>query len=584
MDDPSYTAAAYGRACESCARAKCKCLVTEAGGSCARCLRLNRECKPASRTRKMNPARRSAAAKTAQLERRLDELTTLLQANTQPKPIPTPEATLSDSGFSSGSQSHASGSDRGRPVAVVGGVDSHPTCSVADEAILSDFRSHRLPYLPFIHIPCAAYAAEIKLEFPLLWHCMVTLHCKDTVQRAALHIEFKTMAARALLVDCQRNFDLLQSLLVYLGWIGYECQPRKISLGPYMQMLTGLVLDMGLNRPPPQNSDIPSAQFIRTGSGSCRPWVSLVRTMAERRAVLGCFLVCSNLAQTLGRTDSIRWTPHMQECLDVLNEKKEVPGDALLVRLVRAQLVVDKVVKDLGHEGDRINERGSGRAPVSFYIRGLHTQLDDVRNWLPPEILHKNVLLLHLYHAETTIYETAMAKSTSTDELDLTRLDYLYACLDAIRKRFDLLLSFTPAEFATLPSTVLFPTAHSLVALLRLSTFEYPGWDLVVVRQTADLLSLTQQIADKFSQVAGAIGIKNPADGNMTDCFTLAAKIMLGLWAGWASKLPELPTQTDAVPPIPEYDQSLVDAWLATQDLSWLSQYPSFGFAANAQF
>ncbi|KAL4963000.1 transcription factor domain-containing protein [Aspergillus stella-maris] len=581
MDDSGYSAAAYGRACASCAQAKCKCLITEAGGSCARCRRLNRQCQPAPRTRKINPARRSVAAKTAQLEKRLDELTSLLQETRQPNPIPSPDTSLSDSGVSSGSQAHA---PRSNPPPPVAGIDSHMASSAEDEEILSDFRTNRLPYLPFMYIPVATYAAGIKSESPFLWHCMKTLHCKNTVRRSELHTEFKQMAAQAMLVECQRSFDLLQALMIYLAWMGFECQPRKISLGPYMQMIVGLVMDMGLNRPPPQNQDIPGSQFIRTGSGHCRAWVSLVRSMDERRAVVGCFLLCSNLAHTLGRTDSIRWTPHMTQCLDILDEEKETPSDAVLVQLVRTQLVTDKVIRELGHEGDRIDERDRCRAPLSFYMQGLYSELDGVRHWVPAESFHQKLILLQLYHAETTIYEMAMVKGPSTDELDLTRLDHLYSCLDAIRKRFDVLLSFTPAEFSHFPSATLFGTAHGLVTLLRLSTFEYPGWDLVAVRQTADLLSLTQQVADKFLQVAGAVGIENPPDSDFSDCYTTGARILTGLRAGWAPRLPELPTQTDNVPAVPEFDADLIDAWLNSQDLSWFQQYHPFGNAPGMQF
>lgn len=195
-----------------------------------------------------------------------------------------------------------------------------------------------------------------------------------------------------------------------------------------------------------------------------------------------------------------------------------------------------------------------------------------------------DILPLHWYHAETTIYETAMAKSAATDEIDFTRLDHLYACLNAVQKRFDVLLSFPASEFAYIPSTILFPTAHSLISLLRLSTFEYPGWDPVMVRRTADLLSLTQQVADKFLRAAEAVGIQNPPNSEIADCFTTASRILLGLRAGWASRLPELPNiettgpPAEKVPPLPDINQELIDTWLSSQDLTLLSE-PSFGGA-----
>lgn len=175
--------------------------------------------------------RRSVAAKTAQLERRLDELTTLLssqavQSNTASNPTPAaPDAPLSDSGFSSASQApgcsppciqaYAGDVPQLGPAHPVAGDNSYAT---DDQQILDEFCANRLPYLPFIYIPPLTPVEKIKRESPFLWRSMVTLHCKDTVRRMALHTEFKTAAANALLVECHRSFDLLQSLLVYLAW------------------------------------------------------------------------------------------------------------------------------------------------------------------------------------------------------------------------------------------------------------------------------------------------------------------------------------------------------------------------------
>ncbi|KAJ0414484.1 hypothetical protein BJY00DRAFT_24656 [Aspergillus carlsbadensis] len=582
MENQGWATAAYGRACAGCTQAKCKCLVTEQGDSCARCRRLNRECRPATRTRKVNPHRRSAAAKTAQLERRLDELASLLQGTARaPGVAATPGPTPSDSGLSSESRaSNPSQQSTTQPSSSgTSRVDSR-SVAAADRAaeedeILAAFRT-RLRYFPFIHIEPSACATDIKADSPFLWRCMVALHCKDVSRRDALHTELKEVLAKALLADCKRSFDLLQSVLVYLSWIGFEAQPRKVSLGPYMQMATSLVFDIGLNRPPPQYADNTGSQFIKVGSGPCRPWVSLSRTMDERRAVLGCFVICSTISQTLSRTDYLRWTPHMTECLEFLAQKKATPDDAVLVQIVRAQRVVDKVIKGLGNGFDGVEDGYNTGAPLSFYLKGLQSEIDDIRAGMPTELLQNTVVLSHLAYAEISIYEIAVAKPPSPNQgLELVHMDHLYACLSAIRQRFELILSFPVDVFFFLATTTLMHTAHSMVALFRLSTFEYPGWDLLSVRQTADLLSLTRQIADKFFQIADTVGLQT-AEGE-EDSFKVAAKALMGLQAGWAIRFPNVQPvtlQTAEVPPLPEIDQELVNSWLAAQDFTWFTDFP----------
>jgi hypothetical protein len=114
-----------------------------------------------------------------------------------------------------------------------------------------------------------------------------------------------------------------------------------------------------------------------------------------------------------------------------------------------------------------------------------------------------------------------------------------------------------------------------MVALFRLSTFEYPGWDLVAVRQTADLLSLTRQIADKFFQLADTVGLRQ-GDGE-EDSYKTAAKALMGLQAGWAIRFPSIQPatmQTAEVPQLPEIDQELVNSWLASHEYTWFTDFP----------
>jgi len=112
---PGRTPAPYGQACISCAKAKCKCILTNnttglgsgqnAGYACERCVRLGRECKPSNGVRKRGAAvskranngsastRRgsngmSAASRAANLEQKLEDLVAILKAQTGSGPAP----------------------------------------------------------------------------------------------------------------------------------------------------------------------------------------------------------------------------------------------------------------------------------------------------------------------------------------------------------------------------------------------------------------------------------------------------------------------------------------------------------------
>lgn len=79
----------------------------------------------------------------------------------------------------------------------------------------------------------------------------------------------------------------------------------------------------------------------------------------------------------------MRWTRYLDECLRLLEDKKEYSTDELLVYLTRVQLICNKgaasTINDLFGDADM-------RIPVDMYIKTLKAQLDDLEHSIPPEL------------------------------------------------------------------------------------------------------------------------------------------------------------------------------------------------------
>jgi hypothetical protein len=66
----------------------------------------------------------------------------------------------------------------------------------------------------------------------------------------------------------------------------------------------------------------------------------------------------------------------MDECLQTLSANPESPNDKTLVQQVRLQLIVEKV----SHWQEEITENTEHtRAPPSFYIQALKSQVQEIR-------------------------------------------------------------------------------------------------------------------------------------------------------------------------------------------------------------
>ncbi|KAI4285157.1 MAG: hypothetical protein L6R35_004723 [Caloplaca aegaea] len=74
----------------------------------------------------------------------------------------------------------------------------------------------------------------------------------------------------------------------YLSFF-YTYKANKPSLSVFTQLAVSLVYDLGLNRPVPRDNPL-VALCIQSHN---TPMIPTPRTMEERRAVLGCFLITS---------------------------------------------------------------------------------------------------------------------------------------------------------------------------------------------------------------------------------------------------------------------------------------------------
>lgn len=150
---------------------------------------------------------------------------------------------------------------------------------------------------------------------------------------------------------------------------------------------------MGINKAPPKEHS--TMQTFRNAMG-WRQTQPMVRTLDERRATLGAFILTSRYAPTprkyhmhetdipisvalcMSKIDALRWNPHMEESLSVLADVRESPSDELLVTLVKIQLVMERTYY--------LRRDGQPQSPSEFYTKGFQSQLDAVKKQIPQHL------------------------------------------------------------------------------------------------------------------------------------------------------------------------------------------------------
>ncbi|KAK2015906.1 hypothetical protein LZ32DRAFT_112731 [Colletotrichum eremochloae] len=588
--------APYGRACTNCSRAKCKCILRPVGGACERCHRLGKTCHPSNPVRRRS--RKPRSSRTAQLEEKLDGLVTMLRHSgrpdlppelgvrvTVPHPAPataattagfpppstaarTPSSDLGDAPSRFGSASVADDA-RSRRTAFptpttqtdsspegtgpgagtgTGYEDGDELPSPAEaEAMLEGFRTRNLTSFPFKCFGDTTTAQALRAERPFLWLCIMTVASRVTSQQLALGRRVRQVVSQKVVMENERSMDYLLGLLVILGWANHQLGSKPFKC-MFCQIVIGLVLDLELARDPLEALN-PFLCFKAAQERADRDKTAITqtffvktqtpRTMEQRRAVVACYMVTASIAGFLGKGDPLRWTPYMDECLQMLNDKPESPLDRSLAAIVKMQLIKDESTK-LTSRLDVSRERvDSSKPPTAVYVKMLQAQLQHIYQDLPADLRNTDTIIAQLHSTELSIQEVALASQTSasvpTNLPDVARLDNLYACLHAVKAWWDHFFTLDPTSYFYMSFLAFTQLSHCTVALYRLSVLEDPVWDRASVRSTIDLIATLDEVANRFMLVSDRVGLRDDTGEGTT--FEKALKTIRGLRNVWEAAL-----------------------------------------------
>ncbi|KAF4979890.1 hypothetical protein FZEAL_4001 [Fusarium zealandicum] len=603
------TPAGYGRSCSNCAKAKCKCILRPGTDDCERCSRLGKQCQPMMTSRR-RVAKKTTSSRTAQLEEKLDDLVSILRA-TQSANAPLPEtpttmqvnhsydpstaghptsrldslatAATSSSESHSCPMPHAFGTSSSINTPMDSSTSSNkdtidfaePTPAEA-ERYLKKFREW-LKYFPLMVLPYDMTAETLRKERPFLWLCIMNITSMSGPQQLKLKDRVREEVATRVIMNNERSMDVLLGLLCYLSWATMISGPgTRPFLMTYSQLAVTVVYDLSLTRAPieEQYFTICFKMF-----GGRPPPPPRLRTMEERRAIVSLWFLTSVLSSFVGKMDTLRWTPHMDECLTVLEREKEHPSDEVLSAFIRYQLVADEAQKLLVR--DVMGE--ATQAPTYIFRKAMLAKLQEIHNGLSPNLPMNDVLQAHAHAAEVQVNSVGLFMQTIPVQ---PRIESMYSCLKAVRAWYDVFFGMPIEEVTGVPFAVYVQLSQIQVALYRLTTSEDPAWDKDLVRNTANLLLLLDQAIDRFTRLDTVYYVR--AECGDETLFTKGAKIMRNVRASWEPALsrhlggtpassgqgqgPGVVSQPTAIPHIAEAAMNIPEYnMLDFGDITWMS-------------
>ncbi|KAL3426836.1 zn 2cys6 transcription factor [Phlyctema vagabunda] len=391
---------------------------------------------------------------------------------------------------------------------------SHPAETEAElEESLETFRTKMIPYFPIVCIGSDVTVEQLRRDRPFLFLVIKGICSKNIPRQAALMCEVKEYLAKQLLIEGAKTMDLLLGNLVFLSWCHYWVCGKAI-MSTITQLNMSLAFDLGLMRPLPFEPNNVLRQYIAQGNPNAINGTPPVRTMEERRTAVGLFLISSVVANYFQRIDHMRWTPYLDECLNILEATEEFSTDKLLVSLVRMQLITNKASPTIWYE---IFSDSGAQLPPALYFKALQAQLNDLERSLPPDLKSNVCMRLDVLSVTIGIHDYSLethSKFTSSDPTAiLQRTESLWTCLMAIKSWFELFFNldiFPLTSYPHISMTQFSQMAHCIVVLYRLATLEAPGlqWDRKRVRQELDLGNVLKVMTERWALVPPAAGIE----------------------------------------------------------------------------
>ncbi|KAL0930659.1 zn 2cys6 transcription factor [Colletotrichum truncatum] len=388
------------------------------------------------------------------------------------------------------------------------------------QALFESFRDQNLKYFPFLHFKKTVTSKELREERPFLWLCIITVTTRLPKQQIAWGQRVRQAVAQKLINENEKNIEYFLGLLIILSWPSHYLGDRSFT-SLMCQIAKALYFDLGLyTEPLASSSPLFRWKTAQENGGKVKtlfqdpfPKSQLPRTMEQRRAIVACYVITSIISDVIEKNDALRWSPHMNECLTILDEQSEVPSDRILAALTRIQLLSEEARSHTLQLNVSFDEFNNLRTPASTYARLLQDRLQCIIRNLPPELQSADIIISQIHYTELVIQEIALPTRNKVDSSaslpDIARLNSLYMCLHYIKAWFGHFYTIPPAAYYAISYPFFARLRLCFTSLYRLSILEDPVWDRMSARNTIDLITTLDEVGDRFMRAGNGAGSKS---------------------------------------------------------------------------
>ncbi|KAI9800508.1 MAG: hypothetical protein M1825_004056 [Sarcosagium campestre] len=341
---------------------------------------------------------------------------------------------------------------------------------------------------PTVVFPKGTTAPEIRKNKPILFLAILSVSCGAShpdLQRTLTKEIMKSFADR-IIVNGEKSLELVQALQVATTWYWPPEHFEELKFYQLIHIAAVMALDLGLGKKSRQFGKAPVSCVWRE-----HPWRRNPPPDPEsiecRRIWLNCYFGSSLVAQSLRRPNLIRWSPFLQECVDILEPSPDGhPSDREFCHWIRLQHIAEDVATQFSMDDSAARIGGIGDLKIQFAVKGFERQLEDWYGQRDKELLSPSLLLsahvINLYIHEVAVHvdhnvddfrppftETLLRGAQSQPGLlTAAHIGALSSCLDAIHGIFNAFLGFEIEYIRALPIFNFVRVAYGVIVLTKM--------------------------------------------------------------------------------------------------------------------
>lgn len=266
-------------------------------------------------------------------------------------------------------------------------IDRGLLTAEAASRMFQRYTERMAPLMPAVVFPQGTTMTEIRETKPVLFLAILSVASgsdQPNLQRT-LTKEVMQVYANRIMCAGEKNLELVQALLVSSIWYLPPEHFEELKFYQVIHAAAVMAIDLSLNR----KSKTPKLKTNIVGSWRDQPWKRTSmpdpETLEARRAWLACYFVCCAASMGLRRTNLIKWTSYMDDCVQVLETSSHAaPSDKVLCQWVRSQHLAEEVGNSFSMD-DSFAVVAISDSKVLYALKGFERDLEKWSDQVPEE-------------------------------------------------------------------------------------------------------------------------------------------------------------------------------------------------------